>query len=140
MERSKLKFKDESGVTLVELLAALAILALIVTAFLAFFIQSARTTSRSSDVNEATFLAQQEMEEMVYYSSNKTLKEAIDDRGFSEGMKTSYDSPYTVKTRFEEIQDSDLYAVIVEVFEGDTTETTARRAIMENRLPFDGTD
>ena len=125
---------DESGVTLIELLASLAILTLIVASFLGFFIQSARTTSRTSEVDEATFLAQEEMEELVYLSSNGIIPE-----GFDEGESINYERTYTVKISYKE-DTNELYAVIVEVFEGDTDDDSARKAIMENRLPFDRTE
>lgn len=60
------KLNDETGVTLVELLAAIAILSIIVTAFLGFFIQAAKTNQYTNQVNEATFLAQEQMEEIIH--------------------------------------------------------------------------
>lgn len=125
---------DESGVTLIELLASLAILTLIVASFLGFFIQSARTTSRTIEVDEATFLAQEKMEELVYLSSNGSIPDNFDD-----GESIKYESPYTVKISYNE-DTNELYAVIVEVFEGDTDDDSARKAIIENRLPFDRTE
>lgn len=61
--------KNDAGVTLVELLAAIAILSIVVTAFLAFFIQAAETNTRTNELNEATFLAQEEMELVTSYST-----------------------------------------------------------------------
>ena len=132
--------ENEDGVTLVELLAALAILAIIVTSFLAFFIQSARTSSQASHVNEATFLAQQQMEEVVYYSSNFTFKETESGLGLlpDSGIyykRTSVDG-YLIRTELskdnsETFKDAELYKVIITVNEGSTL-----RAQMENRLPF----
>lgn len=59
------KFKKDDGVTLVELLAAIVILALITTAFLAFFTQAGRTNNRTDEKNEATFIAVEEMERIT---------------------------------------------------------------------------
>ena len=132
--------ENEDGVTLVELLAALAILAIIVTSFLAFFIQSARTSSQASHVNEATFLAQQQMEEVVYYSSNFTFKESESGLGLlpASGVytKTTSIDGYSIRTELskdtsETFKDAELYKVIITVNEGSTL-----RAQMENRLPF----
>ena len=132
--------KNEDGVTLVELLAALVILTLIVTSILAVFIQSARTSSQASDIDQATFLAQQQMEEMVYYSSNftfedtvKNLKPSLKDDGFLiittiEGYSIETKISKVTNTKFE---NAELYKVLVTVNEGTTL-----RAQMENRLPF----
>lgn len=125
---------DESGVTLIELLASLAILTLIVASFLGFFIQSARTTSRTSEVDEATFLAQEQMELLVYDSANGKLPDKL-----INGEEIKDKSPYTVKVSLIE-ETNNLYKVIVEVFEGNTTNPESLKAIMENRLPFDGTE
>lgn len=116
------QFKNESGVTLVELLAAIAILSIIVTAFLAFFIQAANTNSRTNEVNEATFLAQEEMERVTYYATENTYE--------------SYQQPenkngYVITTDITSVSDSELKKVIVTVTEGGKV-----RAKMETRLPF----
>ena len=62
------KLKKEDGVTLVELLAAIAILSIITTAFLAFFTQAGRTNNMTDDINEATFIAVEEMERVTNLS------------------------------------------------------------------------
>lgn len=56
--------KNEAGLTLVEVLASIVILSLIIVTFLAFFINSARTTEISSDNLDANFIAQEYMEEI----------------------------------------------------------------------------
>lgn len=65
MKKEFENIKDEEGVTLVELLAAIAILSIVVTAFLAFFIQAAKTNQTTNKVNEATFLVWEKMEEII---------------------------------------------------------------------------
>lgn len=62
------KLKKEDGVTLVELLAAIVILALITTAFLAYFTQAGQTNNRTDEKNEATFIAVEEMERVTSLS------------------------------------------------------------------------
>ncbi|HHU03970.1 MAG TPA: type II secretion system protein [Fastidiosipila sp.] len=71
MLRVKRKLTDEEGLTLVELLAAIMILSIIVISFLGFFTQSAQTNNRTNSVNEATFLAQEEIERITYYSASR---------------------------------------------------------------------
>lgn len=131
------KFKnDEAGVTLVELLAAIAILSIIVTSFLAFFIQAANTNSQTNVINKATFLAQEEMELMTSYSTgNYSGDEVINlftltDTGYSR--ETTSDG-YLVQTLLTEPSDGgSLYKIVVVVTEGGK-----ERAKMETRLPFE---
>lgn len=70
-------FRNQEGATLVELIAAIAILAIVVTSFLSFFIQSAQTTHSSEEITDATYLAQQEMEHLYHLSDTMTLEESI---------------------------------------------------------------
>lgn len=70
-------FKDQEGATLVELVAAIAILAIVVTSFLSFFIQSAQTTYSSEEITDATYLAQQEMEYLYHLSDTMQVDESI---------------------------------------------------------------
>lgn len=58
------KYRNEKGLTLVEVLASIVILSLIVVTFLTFFINSARTTEISQENLDASFFAQQYMEEV----------------------------------------------------------------------------
>lgn len=116
---------DEEGTTLVELLAAIAILSIIVTSFLAFFIQSANTNKMTNDVNEATFIAQGVMEELTYYSNEGYTA------GAAEAEVSSTQSGFVIETKLKEGTESSLYQVIVTVSEGGKP-----RAQMETRLPF----
>lgn len=56
--------RNETGLTLVEVLASIVILSLIVVTFLTFFINSARTTEMSEDTLDASFFAQKYIEEV----------------------------------------------------------------------------
>jgi len=75
--------KNDSGTTLVELLAAIAILSLIVVSFLGVFIQGARTNTRAIDLDEITYIAQGHMEQMVNYSQTSTIEDLLSKEGFS---------------------------------------------------------
>lgn len=135
--KRSIDLKNDSGTTLVELLAAIAILSIIVTAFLAFFVQGARTNSRTNDMTEATFIAQEEMEEIVHYSQTMTFEDLqSQDRFNSSGntLNSSYTaSGYTVKTSIRKMEDTErLFTVIVEV-----ENAAGRQAVMENRLTFE---
>src|SRR5699024_8050009 len=77
LKKYKKQLKSESGVTLVELLAAITILSLFVTAFLAFFTQAANTNNITNEVNEATFIAQEEMERVTHHATENTVESYV---------------------------------------------------------------
>lgn len=122
MKKHIQKLKSESGVTLVELLAAIAILAIIVTAFLAFFVQAGNTNKMTTNVNEATFLAQEEMERTTRLASESKVE---------LGEMTHIENGYTIHRHIKEKDDYGLHPVVVTVTEGGKT-----RAKMEKRLSF----
>lgn len=103
LEKLIKQLKTENGVTLVELLAAIAILSIIVTAFLALFTQAGRTNSMIDDKNEATFIAVEEMEKITNLSQQgKTfdeMKEVYRDAGYSLTVPTiNSDTEISVET------------------------------------------
>lgn len=90
LEKLMKQLKTENGVTLVELLAAIAILSIIVTAFLALFTQAGRTNSMIDDKNAATFIAVEEMEKITNLSQQgKTFDEM---KGIYLDEKSGYSS------------------------------------------------
>lgn len=117
--------RSEEGVTLIELLAAIAILSIVVTSFLAFFIQSANTNKQTNEVNEATFIAQGIMEEITFYSSQDFTAAA------TQAELESSQHGFTLTYDFTADTDSSLYQIIVTVSKGNKT-----HAKMETRLPF----
>lgn len=114
------KLNKENGVTLVELLAAIAILSIIVTGFLGFFIQAAKTNQHTNAVNEATFLAQEQMEEIIHNAPARPTNLEPDKNG------------YDIKVNITTTDETDLEKVTVSVSEGGTV-----RAKMETRLSFE---
>lgn len=118
--------KDEEGVTLIEIIAAIAILSIVVTAFLAFFVQAGRTNNMTNEMNEATFLAQEEMERVTALSNQKTRRSDVSDPVDKNG--------FTIVTEISEAPEdnSSLYKVVVEVDEKGGKGS----AKMETRLPF----
>lgn len=75
-KNNKIRWSDESGMTLVEVLVAIALISMIVTTFLSFFIQAAKTNNRTSDINRATFIAQAHLETLNQYTSYSEIEEA----------------------------------------------------------------
>lgn len=95
-KNNKIRWSDESGMTLVEVLVAIALISMIVTTFLSFFIQAAKTNNRTSDINRATFIAQAHLEKLNQYTSYSEIEKAklLDDQeeeGFT--IKTTMDKP-----------------------------------------------
>lgn len=95
-KNNKIRWSDESGMTLVEVLVAIALISMIVTTFLSFFIQAAKTNNRTSDINRATFIAQAHLETLNQYTSYSEIEKAklLDDQeeeGFT--IKTTMDKP-----------------------------------------------
>ncbi|MFZ2876489.1 MAG: prepilin-type N-terminal cleavage/methylation domain-containing protein [Enterococcus aquimarinus] len=93
-KNNKIRWSDESGMTLVEVLVAIALISMIVTTFLSFFIQAAKTNNRTSDINRATFIAQAHLEKLNQYTSYSEIEKAklLDDQE-EEGL--------TIKTKDE---------------------------------------
>ena len=81
-KNNKIRWSDESGMTLVEVLVAIALISMIVTTFLSFFIQAAKTNNRTSDINRATFIAQAHLETLNQYTSHSEIEKAklLDDQ------------------------------------------------------------
>ena len=93
-KNNKIRWSDESGMTLVEVLVAIALISMIVTTFLSFFIQAAKTNNRTSDINRATFIAQAHLETLNQYTSYSEFEEEdlrFDQEGFV--IETTIDVP-----------------------------------------------
>ena len=95
-KNNKIRWSDESGMTLVEVLVAIALISMIVTTFLSFFIQAAKTNNRTSDINRATFIAQAHLEKLNQYTSYSEIEKAKllgdqEEEGFT--IKTTIDVP-----------------------------------------------
>lgn len=130
IKKMKRAWGREDGVTLVELLAAIILLSIIVVSFMGFFTMAAQTNSRTNAVNEATFLAQEEIERITYYSSSQQTVAAMKAK-----LKFTNNSRFYTKNAYQIVTvispQSDLYKVVVTVSKGG--ETCAK---METILPF----
>lgn len=123
IKKMKRAWGREDGVTLVELLAAIILLSIIVVSFMGFFTMAAQTNSRTNAVNEATFLAQEEIERVTYCSNNGSTAQAARD-----GKPVNLTN---VDTSIVQDVNTGLYQVIVTVKDGGEI-----RAKMETILPF----
>jgi type II secretory pathway pseudopilin PulG len=76
----RIKWKEmnaERGLTLIEVIASVAILMLIIMTFVPLFTQSMRSTTVSSNIMDATYLAQTAMEEAYHLSTTYSFEEAV---------------------------------------------------------------
>lgn len=121
--------KQESGVTLVELLASIVLLTIIVTTFLSFFVQAGRTNNRIDDMNEATFLAQEQLELITAYSEELTVAETQAKVAETQAKLVNNKPGYSIQTTF--VPKDGLQAVVVIVSKEEKP-----LAQMETRLPF----
>ncbi|NLC88662.1 MAG: hypothetical protein GX681_01145, partial [Clostridiaceae bacterium] len=96
---------------------------IIVVSFMGFFTMAAQTNSRTNAVNEATFLAQEEIERVTYCSNNGYTAQAARD-----GKPVNLTN---VDTSIVQDVNTGLYQVIVTVKDGGEI-----RAKMETILPF----
>lgn len=111
-KNNKIRWSDESGMTLVEVLVAIALISMIVTTFLSFFIQAAKTNNRTSDINRATFIAQAHLETLNQYTSYSEIEKA--------GLLVKQEEGFTIKTTMDKPEDNTttLYLTKVTVTKG----------------------
>ena len=90
-KNNKIRWSDESGMTLVEVLVAIALISMIVTTFLSFFIQAAKTNNRTSDINRATFIAQAHLETLNQYTSYSEIEKT--------GLLVNQEEGFSIETK-----------------------------------------
>lgn len=126
---------NEKGFTLVEVMASFVILAILLTAFFTFFIQTAKTGKSSENIVDATYIAQSEMEKAFAVSKKVTNREeAIKSLGYkkedSSSDFTKKDSKNTIKLKLKGNNSApNLTNIIIEVYENNENNLKAK---MEN--------
>lgn len=114
--------KNNLGMTLVEVVVAMAILAITIPGFL-YALQSAMYLNLHSDYeSDATFYLQIEMENVIVLSDSKTAMTVFTDRGYTQDSCTSYtDSENTcIYTYLDEVNGVDYQATTTEVYLSST--------------------
>ena len=119
---------EEEGMTLVEVLASILLLSLIITTFLSFFIQAAKINNQTDTVNEATFIAQEQIELLTYYSNTKSPEET---KSLMETESSGTNSGFQIKTELVKKSGETLYTGTVTV-----SKEGKAYAQMETRLSF----
>lgn len=72
MKRLSSNFSSEKGMTLIEILASIVVLSIIIVSFLSMFVQSSKTNSLSKDIDNATYLAETQIEEINNMNNSLT--------------------------------------------------------------------
>ncbi|MBK3493448.1 type II secretion system protein [Viridibacillus sp. YIM B01967] len=136
---------NEKGFTLIEVTASFVILAILLTAFFTFFIQTAKTGKSSENMVSATYIAQTEMEdiysaikrEMEMKKNNdvrEILEQAIQSLDYEKDPNGSgfakKDSKITIKLKLKENNSApNLKNIVIEVYENNEHTLKAK---MEN--------
>ena len=118
----------EEGMTLVEVLASILLLSLIITTFLSFFIQAAKVNNQTDTVNEATFIAQEQIELLTYYSKTESVEESLK---LIESDSPSNNSGFQIQSELFKKSGDTLYTGTVTV-----SKEGKAYAQMETRLSF----
>ncbi|TSI10133.1 hypothetical protein [Lysinibacillus sp. BW-2-10] len=76
MKKLIMKYRlNESGISLVEVIASIVILSVILISIFTMLTQSGRTTKNNEDIVEATYLAQTEMEKLYAETQSKSYSD-----------------------------------------------------------------
>ena len=118
----------EEGMTLVEVLASIMLLSLIITTFLSFFIQAAKVNNQTDTVNEATFIAQEQIELLTYYSKTESVEKSLK---LIESESPSTNSGFQIQSELFKKSGETLYTGTVTV-----SKEGKAYAQMETRLSF----
>ncbi|MBO1004019.1 type IV pilus modification PilV family protein [Pseudogracilibacillus auburnensis] len=73
------KISGNEGMTLIEVLLSLVILSIVLLSFVTFFIQSAKTSQQSSNILDATYIAQTYMEKFYQASTKQPYDAALNE-------------------------------------------------------------
>lgn len=134
--------KNQSGLTLVEVLAGIVLISIIMLLFITVFSQFFSTTKKSEDIISATYVAQKEMEQIYDLSQTTSFNELdskLSEHGYEKykienswaffRKKDTFDILVKIKTP-EEV---DLIPIVIEVFEPSTSKL---EATMEHLLKW----
>ncbi|MDQ1001323.1 prepilin-type N-terminal cleavage/methylation domain-containing protein [Neobacillus niacini] len=86
---------NEKGMTIIEILAAIVILSIIVVSLLSVFVQSARSNHVSKNIVDATYVAENEIEEVYsQIKASTSLGTLTTPAGYTEKSKTTENAVY----------------------------------------------
>jgi prepilin-type N-terminal cleavage/methylation domain-containing protein len=86
---------NEKGMTIIEILASIVILSIIVVSLLSFFVQTARSNHVSKNIVDATYIAENEIEEVYsQIKASTSLAALTTPAGYTQKSKTTVNAVY----------------------------------------------
>jgi type II secretory pathway pseudopilin PulG len=121
---------SESGLTLIELIISIALIAMILIAFLPMFIMSAETNTKSETTLDSTYLGKDAMEMAYDLSKNKEIfyedldNVLADEKGYSKESNNAYSFEYSDKKYlyiiFDKEDNTNLVRVVVKIYKNNS--------------------
>ncbi|RHW39491.1 prepilin-type N-terminal cleavage/methylation domain-containing protein [Lysinibacillus yapensis] len=148
----KIKFTNrlnQSGLSLVEVVASIVILSIILLSFFTMLVQSAKTTKTSEEIIDATYIAQTEIEELYAYSAKNPFPignfeanifpnfhfiKSKNENGIEEYYYEKQESAYIIlKVTPKTIASTNLTRVLIQIYD---KKNGTMKAQMENTLEW----
>lgn len=142
MKTIKKSLSSNTGTIFIEVLISMVIISMVLMTFMAMFVISARVNRQSRDVMDATYTAQNMMEELYNLSISNTIESTVDglintflsDSNYEQTpdkdiLKGKYED-LDIKITLREQENNDLTYALVEVYSDDTY--THQDAVMQS--------
>lgn len=122
---------EETGITLVEVIASIALLSVIMMLFFMVFSQFLNTSNKSEDIISATYVAQTEMEQLYQLSKTVSISEVEDkllENGYinigmiDEWIVFEKYEQYDIRIKLKLLdEETNLEPVVIEVYDPSTS-------------------
>ena len=106
MKTLKSLIKSKTGSIFVEILISLILISMVLLTFMSMFVTSAKVNRKSKDVLDATYSAQNLMEELYVLSLSKTLETTVGDlRSFilSDSSYEDLDDEEVIRGKYDDL-------------------------------------
>lgn len=127
---------EETGITLVEVIASIALLSVIMLLFFMIFSQFLNTSNKSEDIISATYVAQTEMEQLYQLSKTVSISEVEDkllENGYinigmiDEWIVFEKYEQYDIRIKLKLLdEETNLEPVVIEVYDPSTSKLEAK--------------
>jgi len=123
---------NETGLTMIELLISIAVIGIIIVAFIPLFLMSAKTNTRSEVTLDSTYLGKDAMEAVYYLSKTfpyesleGKLKEKLEEKEYIEISKDISENIYVYEYKDKKYltikfkEEGNLIRVIVKIYKDE---------------------
>lgn len=150
MKTLKSLIKSNTGSIFIEILISLILISMVLLTFMSMFVISAKVNRKSKDVLDATYSAQNLMEELYVLSLSKTLETTVGDlRSFilSDSSYENLDDEEVIRGKYDDLdvaitikdtEDEKLSLVKVEVYSDATYKQS--QAVMQSNFLWQSDD